>query len=167
MISNTGGISLGKSKKGRKVSSGMTSEISRAEKIQDVRETIKGNEYLQHYYQLLLDDAPENHLSFQSYLKEIDVRLNAVKEERCQLVATFAKANNGEIPSLKKQNEELKIKLKALRATLTPQRQAARREKKVAKIKVKAKTLREKLVALEQELRSDGFDLNETEPIIL
>lgn len=145
-------------KKGRRVASGITSDASRADKIRDVKETIKCNLALQHYYQLLLDDAPENHLSFQAYLRDIDARGEMIKEERRRLIDAYTRGANGEIPSLQKQNEELKVKLKTLRSQLSPEVQAARREKKVAKIKIKTNCLIKKIAALEQQLRDADFD---------
>ena len=149
---------MSKIAKGRKIAGSITSDISRADKIRDVKETIKCNEALIHYYQLLLDDAPENHLSFQEYLRDIDVRAEVIKEERRRLIATFDKASNGEISDLQRSQIELQVKLKTLRSQLSPEQQAAHREKKVVRIKGKAKTLIQKIAALEQELRDENFD---------
>jgi len=147
-------------KKGRRVASSMCTDPSREEMIKDVKCSIKANVYLIHYYQDLIRDEPENHLSFQAYLREIDKRGDAIKEERRCLLSEYAKASKGEIPSLQKQNEELEIKLKTLRAGLTPAQQAVRREKKITKIKLKTKNLQEKIAALEQELRDADFDFD-------
>ena len=147
--------------KGRTRASWMCTPISRAEKIQDVRNTIKCNNWLIHYYQLLLDNAPENHLSFQAYLREIDERGNAIKEERKRLIDAYTRGANGEIPALEKANEELEEKLKTLHSELSPAQQAAQREKKVARITVKAKSLRERLAQLDRELKDENFDVEE------
>lgn len=141
--------------KGKKKAGSITSDASRDEKIRGVRESIRVTEYLIHYYELLLDDAPENHLSFQAYLWNIDVRAEIIKAERRRLIASFDKASNGTIPNLQRSQRELEEKLKTLKArTPARARVAARKKDRLAS---KAKTLREKLTALEQELRSDGW----------
>lgn len=148
----------------------MTRDWSRAERAQDIKETLKCNKVLIHYYELLLNNEPENHLSFQAYLREIDVRGDAIKAERLRLIASFDKASNGSIPELQRHSEELREKLTTLRSQLSPQQQAVRREKKAArqekktvKMKAKAKSLFEKIVQLEKELKAADFDFDSFE----
>lgn len=148
---------MSKIAKGQRVAGIITKDASRADKIQDVRETIKCNEYLIHYYELLLNDEPENHLSFQVYLREIDARGEVIKQERRDLIATFDKASNGEIPAIQQQQIGLQEKLKTLRAELSPERQAAKHKKKIDKTVHRTKVLREKLAQLERELKDENF----------
>lgn len=148
---------MSKIAKGQNVAGSITSDFTHKDKIRDVKETIKCNEALIHYYELLLLDEPENHLSFQEYLRDIEKRAEVIKEERRRLIASFDKASNGSIPDLQRSNEELEKKLKTLRSQLSPQQQAARHKKKIEKTKVKAKSLREKLAQLEQELKDEDF----------
>lgn len=143
--------------KGKKQAGGITTPISRDEKIRGVKEAIRCDGYLIHYYELLLDDVPENHLSFQEYLRDIDERADVIKQERLRLIGSFNKASNGEMLVLQRHRVELEEKLKKLKAE-TPTRvriEASKRERK----KKRARTLREKLTVLEQELRSDGWTL--------
>lgn len=142
--------------KGQKVAGSITSNIPNDEKIRGVKETIKLNTALIHYYELLLLDEPENHLSFQVYLRDIDARAEAIKAERRRLIASYDRGSNGEILSLQRHSEELEEKLKTLRAGLSPKQ----REKKIERVKVKAKNLREKLIQLERELKEDGFNVD-------
>lgn len=151
---------MSKIAKGRSVAGNITSDFTHKDKIRDVKETIKCNEALIHYYELLLLDEPENHLSFQVYLRDIDARAEIIKEERRRLIASFDKASNGEIPDLQRANEELEKKLKVLRSQLSPEQQAAKREKKVAKIKIKTNCLIKKIAALEEQLRAADFDFD-------
>jgi len=133
----------------------MVSPPERKERIADILETIKANEYLISYYTDFIN--PEHPTcSFQVYLRELDKKAEAIKDERKALIATFDKASNGEIPSLRKQNDELAVKLKELKVDIRVKE--VRTKKRIHK----TKNLREKLAALERELQdASQMDIEE------
>lgn len=117
------------------------------ERVKDIRETLRAGEALIHYYQDLIN--PDSNCSLQVYLEQIDKKIKSLVADRRSLIAQHKKATNGEIPNLQRQQEELREKLTKLKVTM----------KVAKKIPIKIKDLREKIIALEQEL----YDATQTD----
>jgi len=139
----------------RKQDSSLVASIKRRERIAGIRETLKLNGYLISYYTDFINSKHPT-CSFQIYLRELDKKAKAIKEERKSLIASYDKASNGEIPSLRKQNEELRAKLKKLQID-TSGNEARRMNRKANKIK----DLRSRLAALEDQLKDAGFSIED------
>lgn len=138
----------------RKRNSNITVPISREERIQDIRETIKVNEVLIRIAEDLLN--PDSPCSFQVYLRELDSKINTLRDERKSLIASYDAASNGEIPSLQQQQESLQEKLKQLRADISGGKIRTKKRKS------KVKDLRARLSQLERELAdASNFDIEE------
>ena len=110
------------------------------ERIVDIRQTIKLNEYLIHYYQDLTNS--DSLCSFEVYKAELDKQAAELQKRYDFLQRQYNQATNGSILSLHKANEELAAKLKELKATIS----------KTPKRIHKVKDLRERIIQLEQEL---------------
>ena len=119
------------------------------ERIKDLRETLRLNKYLVKYYLDLI--SPNSPCSYEIYKARLDKEAAAIREQQNDLEAKYAAANNGHIPELQRQVEKIEAKLKKLKI-----------ERAVAPGRIhKAKDLREKLAALEQQLKDEGFNVED------
>lgn len=129
----------------RKRNSALTTDITNKDRIAGIRETIKVDEYLIHYYQDLINpDHPT--CSFQIYLRELDAKINVLRQSRKDLIASYDKASNGQISSLQQQNVKLEERLKKLKVNTKVE--GIRTKKR----KTKINDIRTRLAKLEKEL---------------